>query len=298
MSIQNLQETITNQIIELLENVDEKSYQAPFAGLATNGIPRNPITAHTYQGINILALWLLQESKEYASNEWATYKQWKDQDCQVKKGEKASKIVFYKTLNKTEVNAQGKEVEVKLPMIRYYQVFNAMQVEGYEPPVAEKPEKDLVSPITVLDEFCKATKAEIRNEEAGRAFYRPKQDFINMPLTEEFVHTTHARATENYYATLFHELTHWTGASHRLNREEGMKQASSKDIAFEELIAELGAAFLCAQHDLKQSQRIDHAIYIKGWLEALQNDRTFIFKAAAKAGQAMQFLNELQEHSP
>lgn len=122
-----------------------------------------------------------------------------------------------------------------------------------------------------------------------------------MPDTSAFVDTRQGTATENYYAILLHELTHWTGAPKRLDRDKAQTKAKTKaerdSYAFEELIAELGAAFLCSSLGIVQTPRDNHALYIKCWLEALKNDKKYIFKASAKASKAADYLNALQSKS-
>ena len=286
----DIREEVTNQIITLLEKVDLEDYEPPFASFAAQGIPSNPTTEKQYQGINILSLWFNQQAKAFTSNEWATFKQWKDQGAKVRKGEKASRIIFYKTLIQEEENAKGQMEEHKIPMLKAYAVFNANQVEGYETPMEDMERVDKVKRIALVDEFCKNTKADIRYGENG-AFYDIANDYINMPETSSFVDTHHADATENYYSTLLHELTHWTGAKHRLDREMKKTNSNLQDYAYEELVAELGSAFLSAQHGITQTQPEHHAIYIKEWLKALKNDKAHIFKAAAQAMKAVEFLN-------
>ena len=169
-----------------------------------------------------------------------------------KKGEKGSRIIFYKTLIKDQENEQDGE-DVRIPMLRQYTVFNAAQVEGFEDQEQNhQPEKDNVDRNTLMDEFCKSTGADIRSEES-EAYYSPLGDYINMPDTALFYDTKHASATENYYSTLLHELTHWTGGKKRLDRKNDPNKKHIENYAFEELIAELGAAFLCAQHHINQT---------------------------------------------
>ena len=122
----DVHQEITNQIIDLLDQVNMDEYQPPFAGLAAQGLPANPITKNHYQGVNVLALWFNQQARKYSSNHWATFKQWKEQGAQVRKGEKGSRIIFYKTLLKAE---EGNDKEVKIPMLRLYSVFNSNQVD-------------------------------------------------------------------------------------------------------------------------------------------------------------------------
>ncbi len=287
----DIHQEVTNQIISLLDKVNLEDYEPPFAELASQGLPINPTTEHQYQGINILSLWFNQQSKHFTSNEWATFKQWKHKGANIRKGEKGSRIIFYKTLIKSEENAKGEKEELKIPMLRTYIVFNANQVDGYEHTQEElTPTNDKVERIKLVDEFCKNTGAVIKHGE-NRAYYKYGADFINMPQTYSFLDTSQAGATENYYATLLHELTHWTGAKHRLDRNMDKER---EKYAFEELIAELGAAFLCAQHGITQTQPEHHAMYIKSWLKALKDDKTHIFKAAAKATQASEYLNKFQ----
>ncbi len=294
MSKQDIYEEVTNNIIQLLEQVDPDDYQAPFAGLAAQGLPLNPTTENRYQGINILSLWFNQQSKNFTSNQWATFKQWKDNGAQVKKGEKGSRVIFYKTLLGTQENGKGESEEIKIPMLKLYTVFNANQVEGYDHHESGKPsEEDLVTKLELAEQFCRNTKAEIRHGGNG-AYYHRVEDYINIPETKAFVDTKYANATENYYATLMHELTHWTGSPTRLDRDKAKTRKELEKYAFEELVAELGAAFLCAQLNITQTTRQDHALYLKGWLQALKDDKKYIFTAAAQAAKAGDFLNKLQ----
>lgn len=294
MTKTDIHQEVTNQIIELLDQVDLNSLQAPFAGLAAQGLPLNPTTQNQYQGVNVLSLWFNQQSHEFNSNHWATFKQWKDKGASVRKGEKGSRVIFYKTLVKTEENSKGELEDQKIPMLKQYTVFNANQVDGYAHHEGGYiPKTDPVERIRLVDEFCQQTGAEIRHGSGG-AYYHRIEDYINLPETVFFRDTPQASATENYYATLLHELTHWTGAKHRLDRDKAKSRLEQDKYAFEELVAELGAAFLCAQLNITQTQPDQHAAYIKAWLQALKNDKTYIFKAAAQAAKACDYLNNLQ----
>nr|WKN34376.1 zincin-like metallopeptidase domain-containing protein [Tunicatimonas sp. TK19036] len=289
----DIHQEVTDKIISLLDQVNLDNYQPPFAGLAAQGLPFNPTTNNHYQGVNILALWFNQQTRGLASNQWATFKQWKDKGAQVRKGEKGNRIIFYKTLIKEQENDKGETEDKAIPMLRLYTVFNASQVDGYEdtqnPAI---PEGDKVERIRLVDEFCSRTKADIRTGE-NRAYYHKIEDYINMPETASFLDTEEISATEQYYSTLLHELTHWTGASSRLDRLGASTKVTAEDYAFEELVAELGAAFLCASQGITQTQPENHAIYIKSWLESLKNDKTYIFKAAAQAAKATQYLDAI-----
>jgi len=291
----DIQQEVTDQIVTLLDQVNLEDYQPPFAGLSSLGLPINPITKKTYQGINILSLWSYQQSKGFTSNQWATFKQWQNVDAKVRKGEKASRIIFYKTLIKSEENENAETEDVKIPMLKVYNVFNANQVEGYTNDEENSELKtDNVNRIKSVDLFCKKTGAII-NHSGNQAYYDMLLDSINIPETSLFQDTPLADATENYYSTLLHELTHWTGAKHRLDRFNAKvieNSTAKEEYAFEELVAELGAAFLCAQHGITQTQPKHHAIYIKSWLKSLKENKTYIFKASAKAAKAIEYLNK------
>ena len=294
MAKNDIYQQITDKIVDVLDSIDLNDYEAPFAGLAAQGLPKSPITDNHYRGINIPALWIDQQEKGFTSNRWATFKQWREQGASVQKGERGSQIIFYTTLTKTEENDKGEEAETSIPMLKSYTVFKENQAEGYAH--EDTPAKDqcnLVERIQAADTYCTNTKADIRHG-GLRAFYSYGGDFIKMPQEHHFADTKQASATENYYATLLHELTHWTGANHRLDRDKPKTKAETDTYAFEELVAELGAAFLCAHIGITQTPRDDHTLYIKSWLAALRNDKKFVFKASAQAAKAVDFLNQFQ----
>ncbi len=285
----DIYESVTNNIIDALEKVSLSDYKAPFANLTAQQLPVNPMTENNYHGINTLILWLEQQVHSFTCNEWGTFKQWKDKGANVMKGEKSSLIVFYKRVEKKDIQGQDPEF---YNMLKSYCVFNADQVEGYEPSKGEElGTLGTVERIDQIEQFVEATGADIH---AGKtmACFCPATDHIEMPSEDMFFETQQS-ATENYYAVLLHELTHWTGGKQRLDREQTGK-ANKESYAFEELIAELGSAFLCAQFEIKQLGRDDHARYIKSWLQALKNDKKFIFKAAALAQKAIDYLNNSQ----
>jgi len=273
----------TNSIIKSIEDNPGKVI-LPWQRNGSSGLPVNIDTDNSYRGVNIVMLWCAIEESKYSSNTFGTYKQWGKKDCQVRKGEKASPIIFYKELF---VEEDGKQK--KIPMLRSSTVFNADQVDGYEPPNIE--DHGPVDRIKAADAFVERTKATILHG-GSAAYYHRKRDDITMPDEQRFFDTQTATRTESYYSTLLHELTHWSGAEHRLNREKGRCFGDDK-YAFEELIAELGAAFLCAKLTIEKEPRTDHAAYIANWLEALKGDKKFIFSAAARAQDAVDYLCEL-----
>ncbi len=288
----DLYQLVTDTIIEAIENGVSNDVEMPWHQI--NRIPENANTGNCYQGINVPLLWIYQIKKQYALPVWATYKQWADMGARVKPEElkKSVPVVFFKTYE-TEAKNEDEEARTRR-VLRYFRVYNATQVEGYEIPAAlEAPAPALIENIAAADMLVKQTGADIRHGGA-QAFYIPSKDYIAIPPREMFRDTATSTATENYYSTLFHELTHWTGAKPRLDRLNNDK-FGGKNYAFEELIAELGAAMCCASTGVTSSPREDHARYIKNWLAALKNDKRFIFDAASQAQKAVDFLFSQQQ---
>ncbi len=270
---------VTNKIIEQMKTCGT-DWARSWIG-SSNGLPSNVESKNHYNGINILLLMM----EEKPSSVWATYPQWAKQNRQVKKGEKATRIVFFKQI-KTEDKKTGEKNT--FPMMKQYNVFNESQLEDYQ---AQEGQGETFNRADVA-KFIYNTEANIYHE-GDKAYYRPSNDQIVLPAQEDFKNTEEASAEQNYYGTLFHELTHWTGNTNRLDR---LKQKTSReDYAFEELIAELGATFLNVHFGIESTPRADHAKYLKAWLQALENDNGLIFRASAKAGQAFDYLEKLQD---
>ena len=281
----DIYQTVTDTIIEAIESGISGKVEMPWHQI--NRIPENAKTGNSYQGINIPLLWVYQIKKNYALPVWGTYKQWTELGAQVKRGEKGAPVVFYKQFD-VESDKGEEDTQTRI-FARHSIVFNAEQVEGYDVAVTiGAPAPALIENIAAADMLINETRANIRHE-GGQAFYMPLMDYIAMPPREMFRDTPSSTATENYYSVLFHELTHWTGAKHRLDRLNNDK-FGGKDYAFEELVAELGAAMCCASTGVTSSPREDHALYINNWLKALKSDKRFIFSAASQAQKAVDFL--------
>lgn len=278
MKTDDFRKKITDQVIDLMEE-HEADWVKPWATTSA-GVPTNLISKKHYRGINNIIL--MMEGR--ASPVWATYKQWQEKGCQVKKGEKGTHIIFWKIFKKEKTNSSGEKVTDKIPMMRNYTVFNADQVEGGEQYIPTPAEGGHQFRRVALDALIKATGATI-NHGGNRAFFASSRDMIQLPLMTSFEGTDTSSAEECYYSTLCHELTHWTGHAHRLNRLKNTRFGST-DYAYEELIAELGAAFLGVEYGLSPEPRADHAKYLNHWIEKLQGDHSFIFKAAQAAGKA------------
>jgi antirestriction protein ArdC len=224
--------------------------------------------------------------KGFSSPVWATYKQWSELGAQVRAGEKSSPVIFYKEFD-AEPDSDIADDDGKRRVTRASRVFNAAQVDGFDIPAAPDP-LGPVERIAAADMFVNATG--VRIEHGGdRAFYRPSTDHIQMPSEDAFCGTATMSRSEGYYATLVHELTHWTGAKQRLDREFG-KRFGDHAYAAEELVAEIGAAFLCAELQITQELRPDHAQYLAQWLKLMKDDRRAVFIAAARASEAAMYL--------
>lgn len=254
---------------------------------ALHSLPQNALSNRPYNGINTVMLWAMAEWKGYVSNLWATYKQWQEAGAQVRTGEKSTTIIFYKEFSTGETDDEGEEETRRVA--RAFRVFNAAQVDGFTLPVQALPSaSDPVARHEAAEALIAGAGADIRHG-GQNAFYRPSMDYIQMPDKALFTGTDTITSTEGYYATLLHELTHWTGHASRTDRDLSGRFGENA-YAMEELIAELGASFLCAELGVTPALRPDHAAYIAHWLEIMKGDKRAIFTASAQASQAAQFL--------
>jgi antirestriction protein ArdC len=254
------------------------------------GRPTNALSRMPYRGVNVLALWVAAQKKGYSSGVWATYRQWKKLDAQVRKGESGTVIVFFKEIERPQEGEEPDPGSSDAVLIaRASWVFNADQVTGWKAP--EPPFVSVAETINRAEELIDASGACI-DFGHDHACYDKILDLIEMPDRERFIATSTSNATEAYYATQFHELTHWTGHPSRLNRDLSDRFGDNA-YAIEELVAELGAAFLCADLGVTNVPRPDHGAYVSSWLRVLHNDTRAIFAAAAKAHGAAEYLTTL-----
>jgi antirestriction protein ArdC len=250
--------------------------------LRHNGIP--------YKGINVVMLWTAATTNGHSSPFWLTFKQALELGGAVRKGERGELVVYANSITRTETDDKGEEIERNIPFLKGYTVFNAEQCDGlpaHFTAKAEAPALPVLQRCEDADRFFAATGADIRHGGA-RAFYAEGPDYVQMPPFETF------RDAESYAATLAHELTHWTKHDRRLARDMGRVKWGDAGYAREELVAELGAAFLCADLAITPEVREDHAAYIASWLSALKDDKRLIFTAAAHAQRAADYLHGLQ----
>lgn len=279
----DIYQTVTDQIVRMIEN-GAGEWRMPWhvdkAAIASLPIhmPHN-VSGRAYRGINVPILWAASHAAAYTSPIWATYKQWSELGAQVKKGEKSVTIVFWKQLQVKSDN--GDESETRM-MARGYAVFNVAQVDGYTAPSSPEPAEDDDKRISNADSYFANIGAVLRHG-GNRAFYAPSKDSIQMPEFKQF------DSPIDYYSTLAHEHVHWTSHKTRCDRELG-KRFGDAAYAMEELIAELGAAFVCATLGLSNEPRKDHAAYLQSWLKVLKSDKRAIFAAASRAQAAADYL--------
>jgi antirestriction protein ArdC len=279
----DLYQQVTDKVLAMMAEHGTKWLNPMREGKHLNlTMPRNVASRKNYRGINIPMLaWA-----GYSSPVWGTYKQWADKGAQVLKGQKATPIVFWQFVEKIDPETGLKST---IPFLRQYAVFNAEQVEGYDAESEALPEVTPVERDARADAFFSAIPASVSHTQHARAFYSPSLDVINLPAPEQFVATPTSTALESYYSTLAHELTHWTGHKSRLNRLTG-DGFGSQEYAREELVAELGAAFLCAELGISNEPRADHAQYLNSWMRILSDKNREFIKAAGAAQKAVDLL--------
>lgn len=279
---------VTNKIIAALEN-NTRPWVKPWNdGMLSLQLRYN---GKSYKGVNILILWLEALEKNYNQAYWMTFKQAKALGGQIRKGEKSTAI-FYSSAIKEEQEEEGtEEGEEKFKrFMKSYRVFNVEQIDNLPEKYCIKIEKSTeggaIEKLPVLESFVSNTKAKI-NHGGISAYYRQKEDFIQMPLIELF------KTNNAYYTTLCHELIHWTKHQTRLDRNLGGKRYGDQGYAMEELVAELGATFVSVELGIVPDVREDHVPYIASWLKVLKSDKKAIFNAASLAQKAASYLLSL-----
>lgn len=276
---------VTERVISILE-----SGTAPWRKTWSGGdAPCNFISKKKYRGINSLLL----STTCFSSSYWLTFQQVKTLGGYIRKGEKSELVIFWKFFNQVSnsEDSDGKfdnKKQSRPPLLRYYRVFNIEQTEGLEKQLPEEQNEQPFTPIETAARIIEAMPQRPRIEHKEQsAFYSPLMDYVNLPRPETF------SAPDNYYAVAFHELTHSTGHESRLNRAgvAGAKLASfgSEDYSKEELIAEMGSAFLCAEAGINSTLE-NSASYLKSWLKVLKGDSHLIVSAASAAQRAVDFI--------
>jgi len=281
---------VTHQILaDLAQGV--RPWTRPWASAHPAGSITRPLRHNRipYSGINTVLLWARALEAGYGAPIWMTFRQALELGGCVRRGETATTIVYANRLSRTQADEDGQDIERSVPFLKAYAVFNIEQIDGL-------PQSFAPAPVDSLPQSARVAQAETFFQTLGarivhagdEAYYAPGPDRIQMPHFEAF------QSGEDYYATLAHESVHWTRHSARLDRDLGRRTAGDQGYAREELVAELGAAFLCADLGLELTPRPDHAAYIGAWLEVLGADKRAIFSAAAHAQRAVDYLKGLQ----
>lgn len=283
-------QTITDRIVGQLES-GVRPWHQPWSASHMEGRVTLPLRhgGVPYRGVNIVNLWMAALDKGYCAPVWMTFKQAIDLGASVRKGERGTLTVYADKITRTEKDERtGEENPFQIPYMKGYTVFNVAQIDGLPEKFYGKPAPrfEPLPRIAHAEAFFAATRATVRHG-GTRAFFARGTDHIQMPPFEAF------RDPESYYATLAHESTHWTGHETRLARTFG-RRFGDDQYAMEELVAELGAAFLCAGLELTPELRDDHARYLDHWLKVLKADKRAIFTAASHAQRAADFLDALQ----
>ena len=268
MNSQSIAQSIKDNVIKSLES-GVAPWVKPWNSHGVDA-PYNPISKRYYNGINFIQLSMMPGS----THNWVTYKQAQSVGAQVRKGSKGVPVIYFSPL---EVQDQVTNEIKKIPMLKTYTVFNADQVDGLELPAPA--ERNMNESIASCEAFIKAQRAEFKFG-GNRAFYVPSLDYIQLPELDQF------KSSADYYATALHELSHWTGHESRLDRKISNK-FGNEAYAFEELVAELGSAMLCAHN--KIDGQLQHASYIASWLKVLNDDPKNILKASALAQKILDY---------
>lgn len=284
---------VTDAIVAELE-AGVRPWTKPWSAEHLAGRISRPLraTGQAYSGINVILLWVEAVARGYAAPIWITFRQALGLGAHVRKGERGATVVYANRITRMEAGDDGTDVERSIPFLKAYTVFNVEQVEGLPAHfyATALPNLDPCQRIAHAEAFFAAIGADVRHGGTS-AYYAIGSDHVQMPPFECF------EDAEAYYATLGHETVHWTRHPSRLDRDFGRKRWGDEGYAREELVAELGAAFLCADLGLELTPRPDHASYLASWLEVLKGDKRFIFTAAAHAQRACDHLHGLQPTS-
>jgi antirestriction protein ArdC len=290
----DLYSRVTAQILGDLQR-GVRPWTQPWSSEHVAGHITRPLrhTGEPYRGINVILLWAEAMARGYSAATWMTFRQALALGAHVRKGEHGATVVYANRLTRTETDDDGRDLEREIPFLKAYTVFNREQIDGLPEPVpsAAEPPPPPQPRIAHAEAFFAALAADLRHG-GSRAYYAIGPDYLQMPPFESF------RDPQSYYATLAHECTHWTRHPTRLDRDFGRQRRGDDGYAREELVAELGAAFLCADLGLDLAPREDHAAYIASWLGVLADDKRFIFTAAAHAQRACDFLHARQPGTP
>ncbi len=282
--------TIRDNLVEQLQNNPNKWHNS----FINKNMPTNAVTGKHYNSTNFFNLNWVANSNNYAQNLWASYLDWHKIGAKIIKGEThKAKVLYYGTFKKENEKTNKEDV---IPFLKATPVFNIAQVDLSECKIKfdNSDNVNKVVSIKEIDNFVNDTGVEIKHSNDGRCYYAKTTDYIHMTNKENFIKTSYGDETSNYYSVLFHELIHSTGHNQRLDRfkdnDKKFKDNAQQSYAFEELIAECGAIMLCQKFNLEKTIRVDHALYIKSWIQALKNDVKFLTSSLTRAYKATDYL--------
>jgi antirestriction protein ArdC len=285
----DIAQIITDRIISELEK-GATPWIKPWKRLRStpgHGMPFNPVSGTLYRGAN--HFWLSMMQGSYPSPYWLTFKQAQGLGASVKAGAKGTPVVYWSINKKESKGSNGETVTSAYAFIKHYYVFNVAQIDDLViPAIPEPPKPDFDADSNVMALVDRLGLAEGLHHAGDSAFYSPARDFISMPAMAAF------NSANGYHSTLLHESVHATGHKSRLDREFG-KRFGNEAYAFEELVAELGSAMLCAHCGIDGEMQANHVAYIANWLTVLKNDKKAILTASAKAQQALDFLTKAKQ---
>ena len=290
-----MMQKVADQVIKAIDEHDT-NWLCPWS---KQGMPKN-IRGTYYTGINTFILWCVQDEYGYKSQTYATFNQIKKKGGQVILGQKAHQVVLFTPLTYKAENSQGEEVNKTFPYMKFYNVFNLDQTTLEDKKIQVS---DGASTLPEVEQYIKNTEADIRYDNklyAGRCYYVPELDFIGMVNKDKFNNVDGSNATENYYATILHELTHWTGHKSRCDRQEKYKSKFFDDMnkyAFEELVAELGAVIQCSMLGVSMKPTKHACQYLNIWKSRIKSDPSVMFRASALAQAGVNHILKLQENT-
>jgi antirestriction protein ArdC len=280
--VRNLHQEITDRIVARLK-AGVCPWRQPWSGKGYGVMPRNAVTDRAYSGVNVLLLWSRAQETGYADPRWLTFNQAKEIGANVRKGEKGETVIFMSKIIKEDKDGARRAI----PFLKSFTVFNVAQIDNLAAKIVDPDTAaHVINPDArdaTIDEFVASTSAVVRHGES-RAYYATAGDFINLPLFETFTNS------HCYYGTLAHELTHWSGHATRLNRTFG-KRFGDSTYAAEELVAELGGAFVCAEFGIDCEE--PSAAYLATWIERLEQNDGLLVAAASAASRAVEYLRGL-----
>jgi antirestriction protein ArdC len=274
-------QTVTDKIIAAIK-AGAGEWRMPWHRLGTGSVQPVNLRGTRYRGANTILLWCAQQERGYDAATWGTYRAWQEKGAQVRKGEKATTIMFWKSYHASVTNDAGESEDEKRLVARGYAVFNLAQVDGYTPKQTAPVELPLCDRIARAESFFARVPVPVQHG-GDRAFYAPSRDIIVLPEFHQF------KDASSYYSTRGHESGHATGHPSRLKREFG-KRFGDMAYSWEELTAEICASYIAAHLGIDNEPRQDHAQYLSSWLKVMRADCRAIISAASKAQAAADWI--------